>query len=105
MTNTAAVGFVQGFLMSQISLLDNKEYAKVLDEAWKVVRKAALEAENRRSDEGATTAWVNMPEAEEPSVKECFEQMEKNKDEFFSYLTRLQGNLCQVEKRVERLEK
>lgn len=105
MTNKEAVRMIERFLMPTIADLakskGNKSFAGALDEAWKVVRKAALEAENRPSDERSTMAWVNMPEAEEKSVADLFRDMDKLKDDFFTEITRLKGNLCQVERQFD----
>ena len=101
------VGIIQSALAVEVDRLlswGERDTAERLDEAWKRIRKIALESENRPSDEGKTTAWMNMPEAEEPSVKDLFRDMEKLKDDFFEQITRLQGNLCQVERRVDKIE-
>lgn len=53
-----------------------------------------------------TSKGLDVPEAtDEPSAKEIMDRMQKDMERFFEQITRLQGNLCQVERRVERLEK
>ena len=101
------VGIVQAALCAEIDEMlswGERENAERLDKAWIRIRRIALESENRPSDEGKSKAWMNMPEAEEKSVADLFKDMDKLKDEFFTEITRLQGNLCQAEKRIERLE-
>ena len=93
---------------TQLGKLIEKIKADAFEEGyykgWDEGIASTCKVENRPSHEGKTTAWVNIPEAEEPSVKECFEQMEKTKDEFFGYITRMQGNLCQAEKQATQTE-
>lgn len=70
MTIKEAVSIVQRTLYADVAELvkdNDRDMALVLDTAWKIVREAALrytcKTENRLSDEGTTTAWMNMPES------------------------------------------
>lgn len=81
-----------------------KGYLEGYKDALTDVSEDFYKPQNRPTDEGKTTAWVNMPEAEEKSVADLFRDMEKLKDDFFEQITRLQGNLCQVERRVDKIE-
>ena len=107
MTDKKALKVIQTFLMDRICILKQRdeEQAKLIDEAWKVVRRAALEAENRRSDERSTTAWMNMPEAEDKTETERLADRTLNMvEELYEQIVRLQGNLCQVEKQTTKIE-
>lgn len=107
MTDRKALKVIQTFLMDRICILKQRdeEQAKLIDEAWKVVRRAALEAENRLSDERSSTAWMNMPEAEDKTETERLADRTMNMvEELYEKIVKLQGNLCQVEKQVTQNE-
>ena len=62
---------------------------------------AAMKAYNRPSDERSTTAWMNMPEASDKTETERLaDRTLKMVEELYDKLTRLQGNLCKVERKV-----
>lgn len=110
MTDRKALKVIQTFLMDRICILKQRdeEQAELIDEAWKVVRRAALEAENRPSDEGKSKAWMNMPEAEDElpksTIADDLKRLEKTVSFMSDHMVILQGHLCDVEKRIERLE-
>lgn len=63
---------------------------------------AAMKAYNRPSDEEKSTAWENMPEAtDETETERLAKRTLKMVEELYYKLTRLQGDLCQVERKVE----
>lgn len=107
MTDRKALKVIQTFLMDRICILKQRdeEQAKLIDEAWKVVRRVALEAENRRSDARSTTAWINIPEAEDKTETERLADRTMNMvEELYEKIVKLQGNLCQVEKQTTQNE-
>ena len=65
MTIRKAVSVIQTVLQPTIYEMQKRHdpVANELDKAWIVVREIALKTENSLSDEGTTTAWMNMPES------------------------------------------
>ena len=103
MDNKKAVRVLQGYLMGNISILkeQDREWATAIDEAWKVIRKTALEAENRPHDASYSTPRVNVSTEEESTETERLAKRTINMvEELWDKITRLQGNLCQLERTV-----
>ena len=65
MTIRKAVSVIQSVLQPTVYEMQKRHdpVANELDKAWIVVREIALKTENNLSDEGTTTAWMNMPES------------------------------------------
>lgn len=107
MTIRKAVSVIQTVLQATIYEMQKRHdpVANELDNAWIVVREIALKTENRRSDERSTTAWMNMPEAEDKTETERLADRTLNMvEELYEKIVRLQGNLCQVEKQTTKNE-
>lgn len=68
MTIRDAVSTLQRVLLPAVDEFNKQDapgFAQVVDEAWKIVREAALKAENRPSDERSTTKGMFIPESPE----------------------------------------
>lgn len=103
MTNRRALKIIQSFLMERVSIINDydRAQAELIDEAWKVVRKSALEAENRPHDASYSTQRVNVSTEEESTETERLAKRTINMvEELWDKITRLQGNLCQLERTV-----
>lgn len=105
------IGTIQKVLAAEVENLlswGERENAERLDMAWIRIRRIALESENRLSDEGKGTAWMNMPEAEDElpksTIADDLKRLEKTVSFMSDHIVLLQGHLCDVEKRIERLE-
>lgn len=105
------VGIIQSALAVEVDRLlswGERDTAERLDEAWKKIRKIALESENRPPDEGKSKAWMNMPEGTDELPKSTMaddlKRLEKTVSFMSDHMVILQGHLCDVEKRIERLE-
>ena len=105
------IGTIQKVLAAEVDNLlswGERENAERLDKAWIRIRRIALESENRPSDEGKSTAWMNMPEGTDELPKSTMaddlKRLEKTVSFMSDHMVILQGHLCDVEKRIERLE-
>lgn len=68
MTIREAVATIQRILSATVDEFNKQDapgFAQMVDEAWKMVREAALKAENRPSDERTTTKGMFIPESPE----------------------------------------
>jgi hypothetical protein len=66
MTTREAVSTIQRILLPAVDEFNKQDapgFAQMVDEAWKIVREAALKAENRPSDERTTTKGMFIPES------------------------------------------
>ena len=68
----------------------------------------SYKAVNRPSDGGKSKAWMNMPEGTDELPKSTMaddlKRLEKTVSFISDHMVILQGHLCDVEKRIERLE-
>ena len=68
MTVREAVSTLQRVLLPAVDEFNKQDapgFAQVVDEAWKIVREAALKAENNPSDARSTTKGMFIPECPE----------------------------------------
>lgn len=68
MTTREAVSTIQRILLPAVDEFNKQDapaFAQAVDDAWKIVREAALKAENRLPDERTTTKGMFIPESPE----------------------------------------